>query len=206
MSREVVQNLSRLRPRSSASPATTVGPNKNAASKEDTTSIPIPGTPFRLTAEGRLHVAVDLQELLTNQGIPGQLASDSSRKKIPKRLPRSCSTLSIFKARANFKTARVTSEPGSRTATTCYPRLPAGWKFAGASWKLNSGGSRHNSSKRRELARSRRASCHHLHARAPRPDGDQPACLSRHFACFPSRSSGATRRCLIPSCAARSTS
>jgi hypothetical protein len=42
--------------------------------EDDTTSIPIPGTPFRITAEGRLLVAVDLQELLTNQGIPGQLA------------------------------------------------------------------------------------------------------------------------------------
>jgi len=49
-------------------------PKEEYIPKEDTTSIPIPGTPFRLTAEGRLLVAVDLQELLTNQGIPGQLA------------------------------------------------------------------------------------------------------------------------------------
>ena len=49
-------------------------PKEDTASKEDTTSIPIPGTPFRLTAEGRLHVAVDLQDLLTSQGIPNQLA------------------------------------------------------------------------------------------------------------------------------------
>src|SRR5262249_53025207 len=52
----------------------TAGPKQEPAPREDeTTSIPIPGTPFRLTAEGRLLVAVDLQELLTNQGIPGQL-------------------------------------------------------------------------------------------------------------------------------------
>jgi hypothetical protein len=41
---------------------------------DEATSIPIPGTPFRLTAAGRLHVVVDLQELLTSQGIPGHLA------------------------------------------------------------------------------------------------------------------------------------
>jgi hypothetical protein len=51
--------------------------------EEDTTSIPIPGTPFRLTAEGRLLVAVDLHELLTNQGIPGQLAQRLVAQKDP---------------------------------------------------------------------------------------------------------------------------
>jgi Helix-turn-helix domain len=49
-------------------------PELDTQLKEDTTSIPIPGTPFRITAGGRLLVAVDLQELLTNQGIPGELA------------------------------------------------------------------------------------------------------------------------------------
>jgi AcrR family transcriptional regulator len=59
-------------------------PEQEPASKEDqTTSIPIPGTPFRLTAEGRLLVAVDLQELLTNQGIPGQLAQRLLTQKDP---------------------------------------------------------------------------------------------------------------------------
>jgi hypothetical protein len=54
--------------------------------REDSTdgaSIPITGTPFRLTAEGRLLVAVDLQELLTSQGIPGQLASKLLEQKDP---------------------------------------------------------------------------------------------------------------------------
>ena len=41
------------------------------------------GTPFRLTAEGRVLVAVDLQELLTSQGIPGQLASKLLAQKDP---------------------------------------------------------------------------------------------------------------------------
>jgi hypothetical protein len=50
---------------------------------DQTTSIPIPGTPFRLTAEGRLLVAVDLQELLTNQGIPGHLAQRLVAQKDP---------------------------------------------------------------------------------------------------------------------------
>ena len=47
---------------------------QESSSREDTTTIPIPGTPFRMTAEGRLLVAVDLQELLANQGIPRGLA------------------------------------------------------------------------------------------------------------------------------------
>jgi hypothetical protein len=59
------------------------GPKREPASKEDTASIPIPGTPFRLTAEGRLLVAVDLQELLTNQGIPVQLAERLIAQKDP---------------------------------------------------------------------------------------------------------------------------
>ncbi len=49
----------------------------------DGTSIPITGTPFRLTAEGRVIVAVDLQELLTSQGIPGQLARKLLAQKDP---------------------------------------------------------------------------------------------------------------------------
>jgi uncharacterized membrane protein len=58
-------------------------PKQEIAPKEDTTSTPIPGTPFRLTAEGRLHVAVDLQELLTSQGIPDHLASRLIAQKDP---------------------------------------------------------------------------------------------------------------------------
>jgi hypothetical protein len=59
------------------------GPKREPGTKEDTTSIPIPGTPFRLSAEGRLLVAVDLQELLTNQGIPRQLAERLAAQKDP---------------------------------------------------------------------------------------------------------------------------
>jgi hypothetical protein len=58
-------------------------PEQELLSKEDTASIPIPGTPFRVTAEGRLVVAVDLQELLTNQGISGDLASRLVAQKDP---------------------------------------------------------------------------------------------------------------------------
>ena len=60
-----------------------VGPKREPAPREDINSIPIPGTPFRLTAEGRLQVAVDLQELLTNQGIPRQLAERMATQKDP---------------------------------------------------------------------------------------------------------------------------
>ncbi len=58
-------------------------PEQEQVPTQDTTSIPIPGTPFRLTAEGRLQVAVDLQELLTNQGIPENLASRLTAQKDP---------------------------------------------------------------------------------------------------------------------------
>jgi hypothetical protein len=58
-------------------------PEGEKASKDDTASIPIPGTPFRLTAEGRVQVAVDLQDLLTNQGIPDQLARRLVAQKDP---------------------------------------------------------------------------------------------------------------------------
>jgi Helix-turn-helix domain len=81
---------SRSGPESEPAPAYPFGlggrqnrPKQEIAPKEDTTSTPIPGTPFRLTAEGRLHVAVDLQELLTNQGIPDQLASRLIAQKDP---------------------------------------------------------------------------------------------------------------------------
>jgi hypothetical protein len=51
--------------------------------EEDNTSLPIPGTPFRITAEGTLLVAVDLQELLTEQGLPKKLASRLVTQKEP---------------------------------------------------------------------------------------------------------------------------
>ncbi len=52
------------------------GPKRETGTREETdsVSIPIPGTPFRLTATGRLLVSVDLQELLTQQGISKRLA------------------------------------------------------------------------------------------------------------------------------------
>jgi len=59
------------------------GPKQEPPSKEDTATIPIPGTPFRLTAEGRVLVAVDLQELLTSQGIPRNLAARLTAEKDP---------------------------------------------------------------------------------------------------------------------------
>jgi hypothetical protein len=59
------------------------GPKREPGTREDSASIPIPGTPFRLSAEGRLLVAVDLQELLTNQGIPRHLAERLAAQKAP---------------------------------------------------------------------------------------------------------------------------
>ena len=59
------------------------GPKRETGSKEDTASASIPGTPFRLSADGRLLVAVDLQELLTNQGLPENLATRLVMQKDP---------------------------------------------------------------------------------------------------------------------------
>ena len=59
------------------------GPKREPGTREDTSTIPIPGTPFRLSADGRLQVAVDLQELLTDQGIPRRLAERLAAQKDP---------------------------------------------------------------------------------------------------------------------------
>jgi hypothetical protein len=60
------------------------GPKREPGTRtDDSATIPIPGTPFRLTAEGRLLVSVDLQELLTSQGIAPRLAEKLSTQKDP---------------------------------------------------------------------------------------------------------------------------
>ena len=59
------------------------GPKQEQRTREDNASIPIPGTPFRLASDGRLLVAVDLQELLTDQGIPKRLAERLAAQKAP---------------------------------------------------------------------------------------------------------------------------
>jgi hypothetical protein len=54
--------------------------------EEDSVAAPtiaIPGTPFRLTADGRLLVSVDLQELLTDQGLPRRLAERLAAQRAP---------------------------------------------------------------------------------------------------------------------------
>ena len=59
------------------------GPEREQRTREDSASVPIPGTPFRLSAEGRLVVAVDLQGLLTDQGISPRLAERLATQKDP---------------------------------------------------------------------------------------------------------------------------
>lgn len=59
------------------------GPEREQRTREDKTTIPIPGTPFRMGADGRLQVAVDLQGLLTDQGIPRRLAEKLAAQKDP---------------------------------------------------------------------------------------------------------------------------
>lgn len=59
------------------------GPEREHRTREDSTSIPIPGTPFRLTVAGRLLVVADLQDLLREQGIPPRLAERLAARKAP---------------------------------------------------------------------------------------------------------------------------
>jgi len=59
------------------------GPKQEQRTRQDNASIPIPGTPFRLAADGRLLVVADLQELLTDQGIPRRLAEKLAAQKAP---------------------------------------------------------------------------------------------------------------------------
>ncbi len=59
------------------------GPKQEQRMREDNASIPIPGTSFRLAADGHLLVVADLQELLTDQGIPKRLAEKLAAQKAP---------------------------------------------------------------------------------------------------------------------------
>jgi len=60
-------------------------PKQEPSSKEEdyNQSLAIPGTPFRLSAEGRLLVAVDLQGLLQDQGLPRRTAERLATQKDP---------------------------------------------------------------------------------------------------------------------------
>ncbi len=67
-----------------ALPGQLLRPNQEPSTKDlETTTIPIPGTPFRLTAAGRVLVTVDLQKLLTDYGIPRNLAARIVSQKDP---------------------------------------------------------------------------------------------------------------------------
>jgi Helix-turn-helix domain len=59
------------------------GPEREPGTREDSPSAPIPGTPFRVSAEGRLLVAVDLQEWLNAQGLPRPLADRLAARQDP---------------------------------------------------------------------------------------------------------------------------
>ena len=59
------------------------GPKQEPRTREDNTSIPIPGTPFSLAADGSLLVAADLHELLREQGIPKRTTERLLAQKAP---------------------------------------------------------------------------------------------------------------------------
>ena len=145
---ELVQNPGPVAAQSLGPTGPEVRPKREPASKEDqTTSIPIPGTPFRLTAEGRLLVAVDLQELLTNQGIPGQLAQRLLAQKDPEAVAKVLLNAFYLQSQGKLQNGPGYIRAGSRTATTSCPRSPAGSRTAAASWKPSSGRSPPGSSR-----------------------------------------------------------
>lgn len=59
-----------------------IGPEEHPR-RPNTASVPIPGSPFRLAADGRVLITVDLHELLRDQGIPDQLAQRLLAQKDP---------------------------------------------------------------------------------------------------------------------------
>ena len=56
-------------------------PKQEQRTREDNASVAIPGTPFRLSSEGRLLVAVEVSDLLKEQGIPKKLAEKLAAQK-----------------------------------------------------------------------------------------------------------------------------
>lgn len=51
------------------------GPEREPETRAERDSVPITGTPFRITGDGAVRVAVDLQDLLADQGIPPTTAA-----------------------------------------------------------------------------------------------------------------------------------
>ena len=96
-------------------PAQTVGPAGREAgpkrekeeTREDNISLPIPGTPFRITPEGRLLVVVDLRDLLKEHGVPPRLAEQLVSKRAPEDVAKVL--LNAFYLRSQGK---LQNEPG----------------------------------------------------------------------------------------------
>ena len=98
-------------------------PEPEPETRESNPSIPIPGTPFRLTAEGRLLVAVDLQELLLDQGIPQRLAEKLASQKGPEAVAKVLLNAFYLKSQGKLQNGPGYIRAGSKTATTCFRRL-----------------------------------------------------------------------------------
>ena len=183
-------------------------PEQESTSKEDqTASIPIPGTPFRLTAEGRLLVAVDLQELLTNQGIPGQLAQRLVAQKDPEAVAKVLLNALYLQSQGKLQNGpgyiRTGIEDGYDLLPQVASRLENRRRELEA--QLRKLAKRQQQSREAdEQAAEQAAVSYMIEQTQPRPG--RPPGRAGHRACFPSRSSGATPRFPTPSCAARSTS
>ncbi len=203
----MVQNLVQSRPKRSARAGPKDGPKQEPTSKEDTASIPIPGTPFRLTAEGRLHVAVDLQELLTNQGIPGQLAQRLIAQKDPEAVAKVLLNALYLQSEGKLQNGPGYIRAGIEDGYDLLPQVAS---------RLENR-RREMEAQLRKIEAQQQASAR---GDASKPPNKPPSPMfssglapksstgwsSRQSAFSPSRSSDVTPRCQTRSCAARSTS
>ena len=184
-----------------------VGPKRDPDSKdEETATIPIPGTPFRLTAEGRLLVAVDLQELLTNQGIPRNLAGRLVAQKDPEAVAKVLLNAFYLQSQGKLQNGPGYIRAGIEDGYDLLPQVAN--RLEGRRRELEAGCARWSRSgstsgwptKRR---RKRQPSPTSSTSSAP---PRSTASSARPWTCSPNRSSAVTPRSPIPSCVARCTS
>ena len=100
-------------------------------------SIPISGTPFRLSSDGRLLVAVDLQGLLQDQGLPRKTAERLAAQTDPEAVAKVLLNAFTSRVRESCRMARGIFAPVSRRGMTCCRRWRRNSNRGGASYSSN---------------------------------------------------------------------
>ena len=116
-----------------------LGPNKNQHRKKTQPPSRSRERPSASRPKAGLLVAVDLQELLTNQGIPRNLAARLVAQKDPEAVAKVLLNAFYLQSQGKLQNGPGYIRAGSRTATTCFPRSPTAWKDAAASWRSSCG-------------------------------------------------------------------